>query len=49
MLCLFGIWLHASVFAIAQQIDTTTYHQLKGVEVVEKARPSTTREATPLH
>lgn len=48
MLCLFGIWLHASVFAIAQQIDTTTYHQLKGVEVVEKARPSTTREATPL-
>ena len=48
MLCLFGIWLHASVFAIAQQIDTTTYHQLKGVEVIEKARPSTTRDATPL-
>ena len=47
-LCLFGAWLYASVPVNAQQIDTTAYHQLKGVEVVEKARPSTTREAAPL-
>lgn len=47
-LCLFGAWLYASVPVNAQQIDTTTYHQLKEVEVVEKARPSTTREAAPL-
>lgn len=32
----------------AQTIDTAAYHPLKGVEVVEKARVSTTREATPL-
>lgn len=32
----------------AQQIDTTTYHRLSGVEVVGKTRRSTTREATPL-
>lgn len=30
------------------QVDTTTYHQLKGVEVIEKVRPSVTREGTPL-
>ena len=36
-----GMSLHA-------QIDTTRYHQLNGVEVVAKSRPSVTREATPL-
>ncbi|MEQ3164027.1 TonB-dependent receptor [Parabacteroides goldsteinii] len=46
-ICLTGIFLCVPVLH-AQQIDTTVYHQLKGVEVVEKARPSTTREATPL-
>ena len=46
-ICLSGIFLCVPVLH-AQQIDTTVYHQLKGVEVVEKARPSTTREATPL-
>ena len=46
-ICLAGIFLCVPVLH-AQQIDTTVYHQLKGVEVVEKARPSTTREATPL-
>ena len=45
-ICLTGIFLCVPVLH-AQQIDTTVYHQLKGVEVVEKARPSTTREATP--
>lgn len=48
ILCLLGTWLCASAFTNAQQIDTTAYHQLTGVEVVEKARPSTTREAAPL-
>lgn len=30
------------------QVDTVRYHQLSGVEVVGKARPSVTREGTPL-
>lgn len=30
------------------QIDTTAYHQLKGVEVTGKSRPSVTKETTPL-
>lgn len=47
ILCLLGVCLY-ELAVQAQQIDTTAYHQLKGVEVVEKARPSTTREATPL-
>lgn len=48
ILCLLGVCLYELAGVQAQQIDTTAYHQLKGVEVVEKARPSTTREATPL-
>ena len=47
IVCLVGILLCVPA-VYAQTIDTTAYHQLKGVEVVEKARPSTTREATPL-
>ncbi|WFE86582.1 TonB-dependent receptor plug domain-containing protein [Parabacteroides chongii] len=47
IVCLFGILLCVPA-VYAQTIDTTAYHQLKGVEVVEKARPSTTREAAPL-
>lgn len=34
--------------ALYAQVDTTTYHQLSGVEVLGKVRPSTTRESTPL-
>lgn len=34
--------------ALYAQVDTTTYHQLSGVEVVGKVRPSVTRESTPL-
>lgn len=48
ILCLLGVCLCVLADVQAQQIDTTVYHQLKGVEVVEKARPSTTREAAPL-
>ncbi len=32
----------------AQQIDTLSYHNLSGVEVVEKARPAIMRESAPL-
>jgi len=35
-------------FTYAQERDTTTYRTLSEVEVVEKARPSVTREGTPL-
>lgn len=34
--------------ALYAQVDTTTYHQLSGVEVLGKVRPSTTRESAPL-
>lgn len=40
-------WLFPFV-ALYAQVDTTTYHQLSGVEVLGKVRPSTTRESTPL-
>ncbi len=30
------------------QIDTTAYHELRGVEVVEKHRVATTRVGAPL-
>lgn len=48
ILCLLGVCLCVFSGVQAQQIDTTSYHQLEGVEVVEKVRPSTTREAAPL-
>lgn len=48
VLCLFSAWLFTSVTLWAQRVDTTVVHQLSGVEVVEKARPSVTREGTPL-
>ncbi|WP_455939025.1 hypothetical protein, partial [Gemella morbillorum] len=48
MFCILVMGLFFSVHGFAQQIDTTTYHQLSGVEVVGKVRPSTTRESTPL-
>lgn len=47
-LCVLGVWLFSLGVASGQQIDTTAYHELSGVEVVEKARPSVTREGTPL-
>ena len=47
-LCVFSVWLFSLGVAFGQQIDTTAYHELSGVEVVEKVRPSVTREGTPL-
>ncbi|WP_102407769.1 TonB-dependent receptor plug domain-containing protein [Parabacteroides bouchesdurhonensis] len=47
-LYLVGAWLLFAVAVYAQQVDTVSYHQLSEVEVVEKARPSVTREATPV-
>ena len=47
-LCVFSAWLFSLGVAYGQQIDTTAYHELSGVEVVEKVRPSVTREGTPL-
>ena len=47
VVCLVGALLCMPI-VYAQRIDTTIYHPLEGVEVVEKARTSTTREATPL-
>ena len=47
-LCVFIAWLFSLGVAYGQQIDTTAYHELSGVEVVEKVRPSVTREGTPL-
>lgn len=44
----FGAWLFSMGVVNGQQIDTTAYHELSGVEVVEKARPSVTRAGTPL-
>lgn len=44
----FSVWLFSLGVAFGQQIDTTAYHELSGVEVVEKVRPSVTREGTPL-
>ncbi|SEG26622.1 TonB-dependent receptor [Parabacteroides chinchillae] len=48
MLYLIGAWVFFAVVSYAQGIDTVSYHRLSGVEVVEKARPSVTREATPV-
>lgn len=47
-LCVFGAWLFSLGVVNGQQIDTTAYHELSGVEVIEKARPSVTRAGTPL-
>lgn len=44
---LLAMWL-CSFVAVKAQVDTVRYHQLSGVEVVGKARPSVTREGTPL-
>lgn len=44
----FCAWLFSLGVVNGQQIDTTAYHELSGVEVVEKARPSVTRAGTPL-
>lgn len=48
VLCLLCAWLISSVCLLAQQVDTMKYHELSGVEVVEKARRSVTREGAPL-
>lgn len=44
----FCAWLFSLGVVNGQQIDTTAYHELSGVEVVEKVRPSVTRAGTPL-
>ncbi len=44
-LCLFCLPFAGNISA---QIDTTRVHELTGVEVVEKSRPSVTRETTPI-
>lgn len=48
ILCLLCAWLISSVYLLAQQVDTTKYHELSGVEIVEKAQRFVTRESTPL-
>lgn len=48
ILCLLSAWLVSSVCLLAQRVDTTRYHELSGVEVIEKARRSVTREGAPL-
>ncbi|MDD4513999.1 TonB-dependent receptor [Massilibacteroides sp.] len=47
LLCLIG-WLLFALSAYAQQVDTTKLYKLSGVEVVEKARVSTTRTSNPV-
>ena len=47
-LCALCVWLLTSGIVSAQRIDTTAYHELSGVEVVEKARPSVSRVGAPL-
>lgn len=47
-LVLWASWLLSSVALSAQVVDTTKVHQLSGVEVVGKVRPSVTREGAPL-
>jgi len=47
-LCLIGAWLIGVTCLVAQQPDTTSIRNLSEVEVVEKARPSTTRQGAPL-
>ncbi|MDF9829962.1 TonB-dependent receptor [Parabacteroides sp. PF5-6] len=47
-LCLAGAWLISAGTLFAQQTDTTTIRNLSEVEVVEKVRPSVTRQGAPL-
>ena len=47
-LCCLCMWLFSLAIIQAQVVDTTVYHKLSGVEVVEKARPSVTRQSAPL-
>ena len=47
LICVFLLMLTVR-FSLSAQEDTTLYKQLSGVEVVEKLRPSVTRETTPL-
>lgn len=46
-LCLLCTWLVSITYSYAQT-DTTTFRTLSEVEVVEKARPSVTRQGAPL-
>lgn len=47
-----GLWLCVCLFStvcpVAQQVDSITYRELSNVEVVEKVRPSVTREGAPI-
>lgn len=47
-LCLVGAWLISAGTLFAQQTDTATIRNLSEVEVVEKVRPSVTRQGAPL-
>ena len=42
------MWILSCWAGLTQVIDTTAYHELSGVEVIEKARPSVTRDGAPL-
>lgn len=48
MLCVVCAWLTTVTCPWAQQTDTTFYRTLTDVDVVEKARPSVTRQGAPL-
>ncbi|MBR5297939.1 MAG: TonB-dependent receptor [Parabacteroides sp.] len=48
LLALWVLWLFSFITLYAQVVDTTKVHQLSGVEVVKKIRPSVSRESTPL-
>ncbi len=47
-LCVLGAWLLSVGNVSGQRIDTMAYRELSGVEVVERMRPSVTREGVPL-
>lgn len=48
MICLTCVWLFIATGSHAQQADTTAFRTLQEVDVVEKARPSVTRQGAPL-
>lgn len=48
MTCLIGVWLLGIHCLFGQDTDTTRFRTLSEVEVVEKARPSVTRQGAPL-
>lgn len=48
-LCICCAWILFPMMAVGQHVvDTTAFHELSGVEVVGKTRPSVTRQGAPL-